>query len=1424
MITENNLKIEKHRQKLVAVYHSLSEVDRSIVQLFSVIYTPITRTLCLDCLLEVDLLGNKPWQAATLKPYLDRLLVSDMLVPHAKNAIQINPIIAEIATCEAVAAGKFMTIAQVVAENLPVTQLGYNKQRQFDNRGEFIREFRLGLYLNDLKFINEQFDAYYNSAYSRLSDPIPSTQLWQQVCNNPFDADWFATLDSELAEITWYNVFNYSLEHLTPTDGIFAALESAENNQSQPIPEKLKILLIEELLLRGKVGAAKKILDIFPTAWRDRVALLWGWWYFLQGEDRLAIVEYETALKALKKGTGKRKVYFMTAGGLFYILALLRRGEGGDLRAALEYVRIAIGAKSWLSNTYSVLENIIELQLGQANRREIILRCTPIKTHHSLEILVRALCIHWVDKSASNKQLPQILEQFYSKANESGYQWLAMEAAAMLSQINPTEKFQSFYQKETTKRQQEIGVASIAKLIQPKEPWEISLTALTNLQGKAAEANTVERTGNSQRLAWMIVMYGASSWMLQPREQGINVKGEWGKGRNIALKRLRESDEFDYFTPQDLRVCKHLKAYSQGSWGGTEYRFDDRAILALISHPLVFWEQNPTTRIEVVKGEPELTIKSIAGDKIVLEMNPSPDPSEQVMLVKESPSRLKAIEITESHRKISDILGIRNRLEVPAIAKDRVLTAISSISQIVTIHSDIGGGAIDIEEVPSDPQPHVQLFPVGSGLKFNILSRPFAPVGPYYSPGKGGETVIAEIEGKRLQTSRDLAAESRLANAVISACPTLEQTTELEGEWSIEDPADCLELLMELQDLDDVVTIEWPEGEKMRVSRQKGLSDFKLSINRENDWFATSGEVQVNENEVLELQQLLALLDRTPSRFIPLGDGQFLALTQEFRQRLDQLRLISSKHGKKLGMHPLAALSMEDWIGEVGGVETDQHWKSHIKKLREVEQLEPELPSTLQAELRDYQLDGFRWLARLAHWGVGACLADDMGLGKTLQSLAVILTRAPDGATLVIAPTSVCLNWLSEAEKFAPTLKPIQLGTGDRQKVLDGLQPFDLVVCSYGLLQQEDVAEMLAKITWQTIVLDEAQSIKNFATKRSQAAMNLQAGFKIIATGTPIENHLGELWNLFRFINPGLLGSLDDFNTRFANAILGTRGSANERSGDAPADKLRQQNARTQLKKLIQPFILRRLKKDVLTELPSRTEIVLQVELSPAEMAFYEALRQQAIAKLLDNENAPPGQKHLQVLAEIMKLRRACCNPQLVTTDIAIPSAKLQLFGEVLTELLENGHKALVFSQFVGHLSIISKYLESQNITYQYLDGSTTARDRQNRVKAFQSGEGDVFLISLKAGGTGLNLTAADYVIHMDPWWNPAVEDQASDRTHRIGQTRPVTIYRLVAQHTIEEKIVDLHKHKRDLADSLLEGSDMSGKVSTTELLRLINE
>jgi SNF2 family DNA or RNA helicase len=486
-------------------------------------------------------------------------------------------------------------------------------------------------------------------------------------------------------------------------------------------------------------------------------------------------------------------------------------------------------------------------------------------------------------------------------------------------------------------------------------------------------------------------------------------------------------------------------------------------------------------------------------------------------------------------------------------------------------------------------------------------------------------------------------------------------------------------------------------------------------------------------------------------------------------------------------------------------LDADYGWQARLSGMHSRLQLKATVPSTLKAELRDYQVEGYQWLARLAHLGLGGCLADDMGLGKTLQALAMILDRAPEGPTLVVAPTSVCMNWVAEADRFAPTLNIVVLGGGNREQMVKNLGGMDVLVVSYGLLYQE--AELLASVEWHTIVLDEAQAIKNVAAKRSQAAMHLRGKMRLITTGTPIENHLDELWTLFNFINPGLLGPRERFNTRYA----------------IPIERNNNREARKRLKKLIQPFILRRSKAQVLEELPPRTDVVLQVEMSPQEAAFYEALRQQALERL-EQDDSPVGQKHLIILAEIMRLRQACCHPRLVTPKSRIAGSKLELFGEVVSELLENRHKALVFSQFVGHLKILREFLDARNVDYRYLDGSTPPRERKREVDAFQAGWGDLFLISLKAGGLGLNLTAADYVIHMDPWWNPAVEDQASDRAHRIGQLRPVTVYRLVTKNTIEEKIVKLHQDKRDLASSLLEGSDMVGRMSTEDLLRLIRE
>jgi superfamily II DNA or RNA helicase len=450
------------------------------------------------------------------------------------------------------------------------------------------------------------------------------------------------------------------------------------------------------------------------------------------------------------------------------------------------------------------------------------------------------------------------------------------------------------------------------------------------------------------------------------------------------------------------------------------------------------------------------------------------------------------------------------------------------------------------------------------------------------------------------------------------------------------------------------------------------------------------------------------------------------------------------------------------------------------------------LPADLDADLRPYQKSGVDWLVFCRDAGMGCVLADDMGLGKTLQTLCALR-----GRTLVVCPTSVAPNWISEARRFRPGLK-VALYHGSRRSLDDAA---DVTITTYPLLRND--AELLSSVAWDTVVLDEAQAIKNPDSQLARAAYKLRGGWRVSLSGTPIENRLDELWSQLNFVNPGLLGARRDFATRWEQPIV---------AGD--------RDTLERLRTRIKPFVLRRKKIDVEPELPPRTEDVLWVELDDKERAVYDAIRaatQAEVVALLEK-----GGGVMAALEALLRLRQAACHRGLLPGQHADGSTKLSTLMESLTEAAAEGHKALVFSQWTSLLDRVEPALEDAGLTFTRLDGST--KDRGAVVAQFQDAGGPpVMLLSLKAGGTGLNLTAADHVFLLDPWWNPAAEDQAADRAHRIGQDKPVMIYRLVARDTVEERVIELQARKRALAAAALDGAEAAASITREDLLALLS-
>jgi superfamily II DNA or RNA helicase len=657
---------------------------------------------------------------------------------------------------------------------------------------------------------------------------------------------------------------------------------------------------------------------------------------------------------------------------------------------------------------------------------------------------------------------------------------------------------------------------------------------------------------------------------------------------------------------------------------------------------------------------------------------------------------------------------------------------------------------------------------------------------------------------RRILVRRDRAAERE----AIAMLPRYGGTAPRAGDADAEQDAVGHHVEIARGRLDASVSQLAAAGWTVEVSgrRYRPAGSVAWNVTSGIDWFELSAAIDFG-GVTADLPALLEALAKG-SRSVELSDGSLGILPDSLAAQIEPMAVLAQKHDGRLRYGRIQMALLDALLAGQPQSHVDEAFERIREELARGERPEAEdEPEGFQGTLRHYQREGLGWLTFLERMGLGGCLADDMGLGKTIQVLAMFVRRQTlltaggiaHRPSLVIVPKSLVFNWIEEARKFAPSLRVLNYTGNARVDETAALIDHDIVLTTYGTLRRDIVNHR--EIEFDYVVLDEAQSIKNAASQAAKACRLLRARHRLALTGTPVENHIGELWSIFEFLNPGQLGSA----TRLKRFLAGGRTSSEV------------------VARAVRPYLLRRTKTQVLSDLPEKTEQTLFCELGEEQRKAYDELREHYRLELSGRIGRMGiGRSRIAVLEALLRLRQTACHPGLVDpARLDDPAAKLDTLLEQLTEVIDEGHKVLVFSQFTSFLSIVRRQLDARGITYEYLDGKTT--DRQARVQRFQEdADCRLFLVSLKAGGQGLNLTAADYIYILDPWWNPAVEAQAVDRAHRIGQTRRVFAYRLIARDTVEEKIVALQDRKRELAESIVRADDTMVSSLTAEDVEML--
>ncbi len=915
--------------------------------------------------------------------------------------------------------------------------------------------------------------------------------------------------------------------------------------------------------------------------------------------------------------------------------------------------------------------------------------------------------------------------------------------------------------------------------------------------------NTVVKSSKKEgRIVWLL----NKDLDFHPYVQVIRKNGEYGKLKSVAEQSLNTTYR-DFLTKTDnYLVAMFIK--SRGYWSYLNLKeLENFDMLSEVDNIFPSDENEPTNQIFFEKAKYPISIYEDSGFfKVSLKNITVSSDLGNFNIIKVNKYHYKLVEINNITLKLLKEIEINNpRFTLKEF--DKIRDWIQN-NKTLDIDSDIyfpeDGRYITLEH---QTKLSVEIEYLGDRFLLNIKFIPYSNWNSYDIDKISSFITKLDDSGNYFVIKRDREFEKEILDKFFKKFNLIDnknqknsqkESKNSESFFEIMDLATILSIL-ESGEKESFFEIKWKESNKERKNiRFATTKNVVWNISNKNSWFEIDASIELDNKERFYLKEFLKNSDSKP--FIKLDSGEILVITSKLRKSIEAIRELSLSKDNSLLIPPHLAENIENLVSESEKIESTKEWRDNIKKLKNIEQMNVIIPSKIEKKLREYQKKGVHWITKMSSLGFGLCLADDMGLGKTVQAIYSILINSEK--TVVITPASVLYNWREEIIKFAPQLNPIIYEGDSRADSLNNLSENSIIIVSYDTFQRD--SELFYKIVWGWIVLDEAQMIKNSETKRAKSIIKLQGERRLILSGTPIENHLGELWSLFNFLNPLLLGSQKEFLNNFVKPII---------DGNELKKKI--------LKNILSPFILRRLKKDVLKELPEKTEKTYLIDFSSKERAFYEALRLKALDDLKSGDSN--GNQRIKILAHLTKLRQITCDPSIISGEFSEISTKSENALSIIESIIENGHKVLVFSQFTGYLEKMKGILNKSKIDFLYIDGSISSKKRLELVDEFQSGKTPVFLISLRAGGVGLNLTAANYVIHLDPWWNPAVENQATDRTHRIGQEKNVTVYKMIIKNSIEEKILKLHEEKKWLSSSILDDLDqVSEKLSLDELMNLL--